>query len=60
MTTVFLTRKQYDELVNTCFKIEKSMYIAYCDSKRKWSAEGVAVTTDNVQLLQCIDHIKHG
>lgn len=57
--TVFLTRKQYDRLVNTCFKIDKEMYKAYNAAKRNWGIGGVSVTTDNVQLLQCIDQVCH-
>ncbi len=56
MVTVFLTRKQYDTLVE-CFKADKEMYVAYCDTERQWSTYGVTVHTDNVQLLQCIDMV---
>jgi len=59
-TEVYLTRKQYDFLAETCFKVDSQMLDAYNMAERRWDIGGVEVTTDNVQLLQCIDQTING
>ncbi len=59
MQTYFLTRRQYDRLVDG-FKVDPEMLAAYNAAARTWTAEGVKIRTDNVQLIQILDqHIRN-
>jgi len=57
MKTVFMTRRQYDRMCGI-WKINGEEHNAYLFRKRKWSVEGVRITTDNVKLLELINRIK--
>ncbi len=59
MKTLFITRREHDKMCGM-WQIngeEHNAYLALSTRNRKWSIEGVRITTDNVKLIALLTRI---